>query len=287
MKVAGPLKAGTFSGALYLTQSRFFKEIDILPIALPGGKAKPAPRAVQNRNTTVSFPDPPLRDWKFDLAIKTRPKDDFLIRGNLANGAAALDLKLAGTGLAPYLEGSIRVESFKASLPFSTLNVSRGFVYFKKDEPFEPSLDLQADSQFRDYLVHAYIYGRAAAPQVQLSSEPPLPYTDIVSLLATGATAGEIGGNANVLASRAAMLAVQQLYRKVFKRNGTPPPDDKKPGAGNFADRFNIQLGALDNRTGGQEINTRFRITDNLYFLGDLGVGGRYTGSVKYLIRFR
>ncbi len=285
VKVAGPLKAGAVSGTLFLTQSRFFKEIDILPIALPGKKAKPAPRAVANRDTTVSFPA--VADWKFDLAIKTRPNDSFLIRGNLANGAAAIDLKLAGTGLEPYLEGSIRIESFKASLPFSTLSIARGFVYFKKDEPFQPSLDLQADSQVRDYLVHAYIYGRAAEPQIQLSSEPPLPYADIVSLLATGTTADELGSSAGVLASRAAMLAVQQLYRKVFHRAAAAPPDEKKPDAGNFADRFQIQLGALDNRTGGQEVNTRFRMTDNLYFLGDVGVGGRFTGSLKYLIRFR
>ncbi len=287
VKLAGPLKAAALSGTLYLTQSRFFKEIDILPIALPGGRAKPAPRAVQNRATTVSFPNPPLRDWTFDLAIKTRPNDPFLVRGNLANGAASVDLKLAGTGLAPYLEGSIRIESFKASLPFSTLSVSRGFVYFKKDEPFAPSLDLQAESQTRDYLIHAYIYGRAADPQIQLSSEPPLPYADIVSLLAAGTTVSELGANADALASRAAMLAVQQLYRKIFHRAGAPPPEEKKADAAGFADRFQIELGVLDNRSGGQAVNTRFRFTDNLYFLGDLGVAGRFTGSLKYLIRFR
>ena len=287
VKIAGPLKAGSVSGALFLTQSRFFKEIDILPIALPGKKARPAPRAVQNRHITVSIPQPPLRDWKFDLAIKTHPDDPILIRGNLANGAAALDLKLAGTGLAPYLEGSIRIERFKATLPFSSLSVSRGFVYFKKDEPFQSLLEIQADSQVRDYLVHAYIYGRTADPQIQLNSEPPLPYADIVSLLATGTTVGELGGNADVLASRAAMLAVQELYRKVFHRQAAPSADTKTEDAGRFMDRFQVELGALDNRSGSQEVQTRFRMTDNLYFLGDIGVAGRFTGSLKYLIRFR
>ena len=33
-------------------------------------------------------------------------------------------------------------------------------------------------------------------PQVQLSSEPPLQYSDIVSLLATGVTTSELAGNA-------------------------------------------------------------------------------------------
>ena len=34
----------------------------------------------------------------------------------------------------------------------------------------------------------ATIYGKASDPQMQLSSEPPLQYSDIVSLLATGVT---------------------------------------------------------------------------------------------------
>ena len=209
------------------------------------------------------------------------------MRGNLANGAAAVDLKFAGTGLAPYLEGSIRIEKFKATLPFSTLSISRGFVYFKKDDPFQASIDLQADSQVRDHLVHAYIYGRATDPQIQLNSEPPLPYSDIVSLLATGTTVSELGGSADVLASRAAMLAVQQLYRKVVPRKAEPATTERKENAGQFMDRFQVELGALDNHSGSQQVNTRFRMTDSLYFLGDIGVDGRFTGSLKYLIRFR
>ncbi len=286
VKLAGPLAAAVVSGTVFVTHSRFFKEIDILPIAMPG-KAKPAPKSARAIDTGVSFPAPPLRDWKFDLAIKTRPGDSFLIRGNLANGAVAIDLKLAGAGLAPYLEGSIRIEEFKASLPFSTLSVSRGFIYFHKDAPFQPSLELQADSQARDYLVHAYIYGKASDPDIQLSSEPPLQYSDIVSLLATGTTTAELTGSADVLASKAAMLAVQQLYRKIFLRGKGPAIDPKKTSNGNFVDRFQIELGALDNRTGGQQVTSRVRLTDQLYLIGDLGTEGGFTGRLKYLIRFR
>jgi hypothetical protein len=286
VKLAGPLAAAAVTGTVLVTHSRFFKEIDILPIALPG-KAKPAPKSARAIDTGVSIPQAPLRDWTFDLAIKTKPNDPFLIRGNLANGAAVLDLKLGGTGLAPYLEGAVRIEEFKASLPFSTLNVSRGFIYFTKEAPFQPSLDLQADSQTRDYLVHAFIYGKAADPQIQLSSEPPLQYSDIVSLLATGVTASELTGNADVLASKAAMLAVQQLYRKIFLRNKAPAVDRQKQGDGDFLDRFQIELGALDNRTGSQQVVSRVRLTDQLYLIGDVGTQGSFTGRLKYLIRFR
>ena len=44
-------------------------------------------------------------------------------------------------------------------------------------------------------------------------AQPPLPHADIVSLLATGTTTAELGGNAEALASRAAMLAVKQPMR--------------------------------------------------------------------------
>jgi len=286
VQLTGPLAAANVTGTVYATHSRFFKEIDILPIALPG-RAKPAPKTARSLETGVSFPKPPLRDWKFDLAIKTKPDDPFLIRGNLANGAAAVDLTLGGTGLAPYLEGAVHIEKFKASLPFSTLSVSRGFVYFTKEAPFQPALDLQADSQARDYLVHAYIYGKASDPQLQLSSEPPLPYADIVSLLATGVTTSELTGNADVIASKAALLAVEELYRKIFLRGKTTSVDTTKKDNGNFLDRFSIEMGALDNRSGGQQVTSRIKLTNQLYIIGDLSAEEGFTGRLKYLIRFR
>ena len=285
IKLNGPLNSASVGGVVYVTHSRFFKEIDILPIALPG-RAKPAPKTARTIQTGVSFPKPPLRDWKFDLAIKTKPGDSFLVRGNLASGSVALDLTLGGTGLAPYLEGSVNIEKFKASLPFSTLEVSHGFVYFKKEAPFQPSLDIQADSQTRDYLVHAYVYGEASDPQLQLSSEPPLPYSDIVSLLATGVTKSELSSNTDVLASKAALLAVQELYRKVFHKGQQPPPENKS-AIGSFLDRFSVDLGPPKNGTSGQDVITKFKLNEHWDLVGDLTTEEGFTGRLKYLIRFR
>ncbi|MDB6150907.1 MAG: hypothetical protein JWQ44_2355 [Chthoniobacter sp.] len=284
VKLDGPLAAATVSGTLFVVHSRFFKEIDILPIAVPG-RPKPTPKTAQKEATTVSFPTPPLRDWKFDLAIRTRSDDPFAVRGNLANGTAAVNLHLGGTGLAPYLEGSVDIERFVATLPFSKLNITRGLIYFTKDAPFQPTLELQAESNLRNYLVHAYIYGKATEPQVQLSSEPPLPHADLVALLATGTTTAELGGDGSALASRAAVLAVQQLYRKWFKKGAAP--QENEGDSDSVLDRFDFELGAVDNRTGSQEVTARFELSKQLYLLGELGVDGNFTGSLKYLIRFR
>ena len=289
LKVTGPLHAGVASGTVFIVHSRFFKEIDILPIGLPGRAPPPAAKsAPSNGPTVVSFPKPPMRDWTFDIAIKTRDDDPFLIRGNLANGAASANLKFGGTGLAPWLDGSVRVEKFTASLPFSTLEVTRGFVYYKKDEPFQATLDLQAESKLNNYTVGAYIYGPPSEPKIQFTSEPPLPHADIVSLLATGTTTSELGGSADVLASRAAMLAVQSIYRKVFKRKAAAPPEEaQKKNADSLRERFQLELGSVDNRSGQQEVTARFKIDDRFYIIGDLSTEGRFTGQLKYLIRFR
>src|SRR5690606_24893374 len=84
--VKGPLDAATVSGDVFVTRSRFYKDIDILPIGLPGRPAPQPPEAPP----APGLVDPPLRDWKFDIAIRTA--DPFLVQGNLANGRVLIDL---------------------------------------------------------------------------------------------------------------------------------------------------------------------------------------------------
>jgi hypothetical protein len=282
--VSGPLAAGRVYGTVWVAHSRFFRDIDILPIALPGRpkpKAKPQPRQVQSSGGPVAFSlPPPLSAWTFDIAIKTRPDDPFKIQGNLANGAAAIDLHFGGTGAAPWLDGNVQVNNLKASLPFSTLEVRRGFVYFTRERFAEPTLDIYAESKLRDYQIQAYITGPARNPEVSLTSEPPLPQQDIISLLATGTTMSELTGSADVLASRAAVLLFQQLYRKVFKKKD---PTEGLP----MADRLSMEVGAVDSKTGRQELQATFRLGGELYLVGDVDVSGEFTGRLKYLLRFK
>jgi hypothetical protein len=287
VKVGGTMKAGTVTGEIGITQSRFFKEIDILPIGLPG-RPKPAPKSAPSEPLIV-LPSP-LDKWKIDVRILTRPNDSFLVRGNVANGSVSVDLRLGNTGSQPWLDGGVTIEQFTGSLPFSTLTVQNGHVYFTQNDPLLPILDIQAQSRIRDYTVTAYIFGNAYQPQILFSSEPPLPHADIVSLLATGSTASDMSGNADVLASRAALLAVQSIWRKIFKpKKGAPVSTamNNALSAGSFLSRFELELGATDVATGAREATSKFRVNDQLYLLGELDTQGRYTGSLKYLLRFR
>src|SRR5205807_8246797 len=221
-----------------------------IPIGLPG---RPAPQPPSARPEFFSLPAPPFRDWKFDVAIKT--KDPVLIRGSLATGEATTDLKLTGTGFHPGLQGSVGMEDVEATLPFSRLDVSRGSLTFTPEDSMNPRVDLQGTSVIRDYTVRVYIYGTLLSPEAIFTSEPPLAQEEIISLIATGVTRAELSGNNNVLAGRAAMLLVQQLYRKIFKK-GEPTQSNA------FFNRLDLDVGQVDPRTGKQHASARFKIHD-------------------------
>jgi len=274
VKVTGPFAGATVAGSVALTNSRFLKNIDLIPIGLPG---RPAPQPPVDRTEFFSLPDPPFRDWKFDVTIKT--KDPVLIRGNLATGEAKTDLKLTGTGVDPGLQGVVQMEGVEATLPFSRLNVSRGSLTFSPDDSMNPVVDLQGTSVIRDYTVRVYVYGTLDSPEAIFTSEPPLAQEEIISLIATGATRQELS-TGNVLAGRAAMLLVQQLYRKIVKK-GEPTESNT------VFNRLDLDLGTIDPRTGQQQATVRFKIDDHFVLTGDVGVHGDFRGKLKYLIRFR
>jgi autotransporter translocation and assembly factor TamB len=273
IKVVGPFASASVTGNISITNSQFLKNLDLIPIGLPG---RPAPQPPEAR-PEFSLPTPPLRNWKFDVAIKT--KDPFLIRGNLANGGAVSDLHLIGTGLHPGLQGTVRLEKVEATLPFSRLDIATGFLYFDPSDSLNPKIDLHGTSVIRDYTIHVYIYGTTLAPQAIFTSEPPLPQEEVISLLATGTTRAELTGNNNVLAGRAGMLLVQQLYRKVFKKGQATQPNS-------IFDRLDVDVGQVDPRTGQRQAGARLKINDHFVLVGDVDVAGGYRGQLKYLIRF-
>jgi len=114
---------------------------------------------------------------------------------------------------------------------------------------------------------------------VIFTSEPPLAQEEIISLIATGATRQELS-TGNVLAGRAAMLLVQQLYRKIVKK-GEPTESNT------VFNRLDLDLGTIDPRTGQQQATVRFKIDDHFVLTGDVGVHGDFRGKLKCLIRFR
>ena len=277
LSVRGPLSGGEVVGRVGITDSRFFKDIDILPLNLPG-RPPPQPPAA-GPPPSISVTTPPFNAWKFNIAVVT--DDPFLIQSNLARGRVSIHLQAGGTGAAPSVTGNVLINRLVASLPFSKMEIDNGRIDFVQGANIlDPTLSITGRSTVRDYEVRLRIFGNVSKPTILLDSSPPLAQGDILVLLATGATTSEFAQDPSLIAGRATFIVLQQLFGKFFP--STNRADEQKEP---FIDRFSVNI-IPGRKAGEQEISTSFRLTKNWMIIGDFG-GSSYQGRLKYLVRFR
>ena len=276
LAIRGPLSSGEVSGTVGITDSRFFKDIDILPLNLPG---RPPPQPPAGAMPKIAVDTPPFNDWKFNISIRT--DDAFLIQSNLARGRVTINLQVGGTGAAPSVTGFVQVDRLVASLPFSKMEIDDGRIDFAQGgNILDPSLSILGRSTVSDYDVRMRIFGHVSSPTVLLDSSPPLAQGDILVLLATGSTTSQFAQNPSLLAGRATFIVLEQLYKKLFPGTNRAA-GEKQP----FIDRFSVNVGP-GTRAGEQDIVSTFKLTKNWQIIGVFGTGS-YQGRLKYLVRFR
>ena len=148
--------------------------------------------------------------WVGDTQINIRfsGKDNILFQNNLAKMPLDVDVVLRGSVNHPQLLG--RIEARKGSVYFrqNEFKIIHGSADFVDPNRMNPVLDIQAEIQIRDYLVRMAVNGTADRAVVTLLSDPSLPDSDILALLALGKTGTELKGKeAGVGMSEAASFA--------------------------------------------------------------------------------
>lgn len=211
----GTLEKATLSGTVGVVDSIFYRDIEILPVGRPftGPSAAALPKIDPPKASASAVPEP-FRNW--GLALTVRTEDPLLIRGNLANGEVSGNLRIGGTVGSPAPDGVFTIQSLSASLPFSTLNIRRGTLTFTPASGFDPILEIRGTAEPRPYQVTVYAYGNASNPQLVLTSNPPLPENEIMTLLATGTTTSGLEDPASA-SSRALQLLAEELRRGRFR----------------------------------------------------------------------
>jgi autotransporter translocation and assembly factor TamB len=276
LAVRGPLSGGEVDGVVGITDSRFFKDIDILPLNLPG---RPPPQPPAAAPPPISVTTPPFNAWRFNIVVRT--DDPFLIQSNLARGRVSVHLQAGGTGAAPSVTGDVLINRLVASLPFSKMEIDNGRIDFVQGgNMLDPTLNIIGRSTVRDYEVTLRIFGNVSKPTVLLDSSPPLAQGDILVLLATGSTTSEFAQDPSLIAGRATFIVLEQLFSKFFP--STNRADEQKEP---FIDRLSVRV-IPGRKAGEQEISASFRLTNNWQIIGDFG-SGSYQGRLKYLVRFR
>lgn len=156
---------------------------------------------------------PVILDWKVVLA---RP---ILVKNSLVNSPITGSLKISGNILDPNLNGQLVLEKdgkvFFHETPF---DVTVGHLEFSGEDTENPNIFLTANTRVKDqYDISLLIQGRAKDPQINLSSQPPLSETEIISLLALGIapdSEGKSSTQTNELATQTTLQIGSALLQK-------------------------------------------------------------------------
>jgi translocation and assembly module TamB len=134
-------------------------------------------------------PNAPSNQVRLDIHITSSPQLDF--QNSYAQLAGSVDLRIRGTVAQPSVLGRISITDGTANFAGTTYQLQRGDIYFTNPVNIDPIIDVDATTRISEYDVTVSVHGPSSHLTPTFRSEPPLPQTDVISLLALGRTQDE------------------------------------------------------------------------------------------------
>jgi translocation and assembly module TamB len=135
---------------------------------------------------TVAPADAPSSHIRLDVHILSSPQLNF--QNAFAKLAGDVDLRLRGTVATPSLQGRVSITEGNAMIAGTRYELQRGDITFTNPVRIEPVIDLSATARVEDYDITLDLHGTPDKLAVTYRSDPPLPESDVVALLALGRT---------------------------------------------------------------------------------------------------
>jgi translocation and assembly module TamB len=139
--------------------------------------------------TTTTTANSPLYNVKLDIHVQTAP--ELQMRTAIARLSGDADLHIRGTVARPAVLGRADVLEGRATFHGTRFELERGDITFANPVAIEPQLNLQAATHVRNYDLNITVTGTPDRLAINYRSEPPLPKSDIIALLALGRTGEE------------------------------------------------------------------------------------------------
>jgi translocation and assembly module TamB len=136
--------------------------------------------------STVTTSNSPLNNIKLDIHVVTAP--ELQMRTAIARLSGDADLRLRGSVARPAVLGRVDILEGQATFHGIRFTLERGDITFANPVAIEPQLNLQASSHVRNYELNITATGTPDRLNINYRSEPPLPKSDIIALLALGRT---------------------------------------------------------------------------------------------------
>lgn len=179
LRLTGNAQAATLSGRISLDRLLMAEGFDIAGIMASSKEPATGP------STASSF----LQNLQFDVQAESSPDSRMEWAGARLQTDASL--RLRGTWEHPILLGHIHLLSGEMSFRGNQYTISRGDINFANPFRLDPVMNVEAATTIRQYEVTLNFTGPASRLTLAYRSDPPLPSSDIIELLALGQTGEE------------------------------------------------------------------------------------------------
>ncbi len=282
LKLKGQMEDATISGTVGVTESLVYKDLELIPIGVPSSAVSKVKLPALTSNSSKELPIPePFSAWKLEVTLKT--EDPILIRGNIASGEVNGSVNVRGNLKQPIPNGAFYITDTKARLPFSILNIEKGEILFnEKTGLMSPRLRLPGTSSIAGYDVNLLVYGETSKPKTLLTSSPPLPESEIMSLIATGTTTTGLTNTDAV-----ALKALQLFLLKLKDSRRIPFANQLSEAFLTGIDGLDLQVGQDDKFTGRTFTSAGVDLSEHWNFTTQIDEEQNARGLLVYLIRFK
>ena len=141
------------------------------------------------QSAAITPANSPLYNVKLDVAVHTAP--ELQMKTAVARLSGDADLRLRGSVARPSVLGRADILEGDATFNGIKFRLERGDITFANPVAIEPQVNLQATTHVRNYDLDVTVTGTPERLAVNYRSEPPLPKSDIIALLALGRTSEE------------------------------------------------------------------------------------------------
>jgi translocation and assembly module TamB len=141
------------------------------------------------QSAAITAANSPLYNVKLDVAVRTAP--ELQMKTAVARLSGDADLRLRGSIARPSVLGRADILEGDATFNGIKFRLERGDITFANPVAIEPQVNLQATTHVRNYDLDVTVTGTPDRLNVNYRSEPPLPKSDIIALLALGRTSQE------------------------------------------------------------------------------------------------
>ncbi len=179
LRLSGNAQSATLSGRIVVDRLLMAEGFDL------GAFMVSAKEPATGPSTTSPF----LQNLEFDIQADSSP--DSRMEWTGARLLTDASLRLRGTWEHPILLGHIHLLSGEMSFRGNQYTVARGDINFANPFRLDPVLNVEATTTIRQYEVTLDFTGPASRLTLAYRSDPPLPSSDIIELLALGQTGEE------------------------------------------------------------------------------------------------